>query len=109
MDVHKQPSMRVTWALAAGIPVLAGVAAWLLSDLTVSREACLTGGNGSSSEIAELAVLVLAAPLAIVWYARRARPFLAWIAVPVVASVLLALPTVFMGVQLWWSGHGCYT
>src|SRR5947209_8407390 len=102
MERRKQPSTRATWGLVVVVPILAGGAAWLVADLTVSTEACSTGSGGhygGGVEFAALVMLLLAAPVAIVWHARRARPFLPRIVVPVVISILLAVVLIFVGAR----------
>jgi hypothetical protein len=106
---RNRQSTLATWGLAVVLPILAGAAAWLVAAATVSSEACSTGSGGSVTELMGLAGLVLTAPAAIIWHARRARPLLPRIVAPVLISILLALPLVFLGAQVWWSGHNCYT
>jgi hypothetical protein len=95
--------------LAVLLPILAGAVTWLVADATVSTQACSTGAGGGLPEAAAFAALVLAAPTAVVWHARHARPFLAEVAVPVVVCVLLAVPLLYFGAQIWWVGHNCVT
>jgi hypothetical protein len=110
VNVRSEPSARVTWGLALLVPILAGGAAWLVADATVSAQACSTGTNSAdAAALAGLVVLVLAGPITIAWHARGARPRFERILAPAVISVLLAVPVVYLGFQVWWSGHNCYT
>ena len=112
MKLRKHPTMRATWGLALVIPVLAGGGAWLVSEATVSTDACRTGSSGhfgGASEVVLLALLLLAAPTTIVWHARGAGRFRGHVVGPAVISTLLAVLFVFLGVQLWWYGHSCYS
>lgn len=107
-DRRERPSSLITWALAVVVPILAGAAAWLLSDATVSASACAgRGGGAGGAELAELVLLVLAGPGATAWRARRAITGRSMF--PVVLSLFLSLITVYMGLQLWWIGHNCMT
>ena len=109
MDRRKQPSTRAIWALAVVVPVLLGGGAWLLADVSVPTAACATGGGTSTGTDLALVALVLVAPIAIAWRARGARPLFERIVAPTGISVLLAVPLVWLGFQVWWSGHNCYT
>jgi hypothetical protein len=98
---------KTSWILALFVPILAPVAAWIWMSATLTQ-ACETGQPAAGPGAAGLVLLVLAAPIAIGWYAWRARAPLAPTAVTLVASMLLAVPPIFLTLDVCWVSHGCY-
>jgi len=82
--------------------------AWLWEAVTVAARACSTGTGGGTLGAIGFLVLLLAVPVTIGRYGRRARPLLR-ILIPVIVSVLLAVPAILVGAQVWWYDHDCYT
>ncbi len=108
---RRPPSELGTWLLVIVLPVVAGVAGWFWSGATVSVRSCLTGEGGEGVAHAGLLlfVLVLAGPIAVAWRERHARPAARRLAAPILACFLLSVFLVFIGLQLWWYHHNCYT
>jgi hypothetical protein len=106
--VTKHSSRRL-WALAVIVPVLAAAAAWPWDAIVTSAQVCETGSGGSALGGLGFPVLLLAAPATIAWQARRLRTTLARAACAAVASVMLALPLIFIATSWWWSSHDCMT
>ena len=103
--------MVIIWAIALVGPALAAVAAWFLTSMSTSSRACSTG-DGRGSTVGTLAVttaLVLITPIAIGCYGWRKDPYSPSVASAIVTSILLALPLIFLGSQIWWSAHNCMT
>ncbi len=99
----------VSWILAVLLPILAAAAAWPWMGITTSARNCATGGGGNYLGVAGLAILRLAAPIIIGWRSRRATGSVAQAVSPIVVSILLGLPLIFLAAQAWWSSNNCYT
>ena len=109
--LQRQRSELGTWLLAIVLPAIAGVAGWFWSAATVSARSCMTGegGEGVGHAGVLLFVLVLASPVAIATRERHGRPAIRRLALPLLVSFALSVVLVFMGLQLWWYLHNCYT
>ena len=99
------------WLRVLVFPVVAGVGGWFSAEITVSAHSCLTGEGGEGVAHADFLVLglILAGPIAIAWRERHSRPVARRVAAPAVACLFLSVVLVFMGAQLWWYHHNCYT
>jgi hypothetical protein len=93
--------------LALLSPLLAAPVSWLLSGLTTSAQAC--AGGEPAPLLARLVIPVLLVPALIILLARRAGASTAITVLAIIASVVLALPTVYVTGMLWWAAHACYS
>ncbi len=108
----RHPNARarvVSWILAASLPILAAIAAWVWTGMTTSSRDCVTGDGGSGLEIVGLAVLVLIPPVTIGWRSRRMTGSASRAVSPIVIATMLGVVAVLLSAQAWWGSHNCYT
>lgn len=107
MDRQESSPARGLWSAALIIPVLAGAAAWIWADASTAVQACATGapiGIGLGGLL-----LVILPPAVTAWLGWRRG--LSWTRIipAMLASLALAVFLVWVALELWWVGHGCYT
>ena len=100
---------RSLWILAAGLSLLAGVAAAALEASIHTGRACPRhSGGGLAAAVAFLLLaLVPAAVTGLV--GRRSRRVAADTVGPFVLALSLSVFLVFIGLAAAWGGHGCMT
>jgi hypothetical protein len=102
---------KTSWLIALVVPFLAAGAGWVWMSATLDTHACATGAGGGSGGpgLAGVALLVLAGPIATGIRGWRARAAPARTTTAAVASMLLAVPLVYLTLAACWASHGCYT
>jgi hypothetical protein len=108
MEQSDKPSERALWRITVAAPVLAGVATWVLAQLTISVGDCQVGGaQGLDGRVL---VGLIGVPTLLSFaagYFTRVR----WLRMltAVLATFVLSVFAVWAGSQVWWVGHGCFT
>ncbi len=101
---------RSLWLLGIGLPVLAGVAAFLVENAVKPGRACTTGNpsHGLRYFVIFLALAVLPSVIVglVAWRSRRSGEETVG---PFVATLCLDVVLVFGGLLIAWGGHGCIT
>ena len=101
---------RALWALGVGLPLLAGVAAFVVERAIRPGHACVTGNpsHGLRYFVVFLALAVLPAAIValVAWRSRRGGEDTVG---PFVATLCLDVILVFAGLLVAWGGHGCIT
>src|SRR5436309_9994870 len=108
MEQASKPRERPLWRITLVGPVLAGVAAWILAELTTSVAECQVGGAQGLDGRVLVALIGVPTLLSLAaGYLTRVR--LLRMLTAVLATFVLSVFAVWAGSQVWWVGHGCFT
>jgi hypothetical protein len=96
---------RWLWLIALGLPILAGVITWVLTDATTSVAMCHSGGDAGIGAAGW--ALVLTPPLMTAAYGRRERNHWFRVAAATITAAVLSVFFLFIADQSWWISHNC--
>jgi hypothetical protein len=102
--------LRLLWVLGLGLPVLAGIAAFIIENAIKPGHVCVTGNPSHGLRYFVVFLALALAPGVIVgvvgWRSRRSGVDTVG---PFVATMCLDVILVFAGLLIAWHGHGCIT
>lgn len=108
MEQASKPTERPLWRITFAGPVLAGVATWVLAQLTTSVAECQVGGAQGLDGRVLVGLIGVPTLLSLAaGYFTRVR--LLRILIAVLVAFVLSVFAVWAGSQIWWAGHGCFS
>jgi hypothetical protein len=101
---------RSLWLLGVGLPILAGVAAFIIEKTINTGRMCSTGSPSHGLRYFVIFLALAVAPCMIValvgWRSQRSGEETVG---PLVTTLCLDVVLVFGGLLIAWGGHGCIT